>query len=312
MVNCIIFLTGEDYKEQCLEFVRNEQRRSNIMTKARIQPFCKANNNSLGYFDGERVFPRSVTERYKALYSYNNHFCLIWKSEGVSFNQAIQELKKNFKIVDNYITETNVNSHFEYINKPKKIESHLTNFFVYDLETHNTDRARPYNMTFHRLSKIAGRYNRYPTFEKLEISKKDTIAFAGDKCTSNALAFCLKLKGEELKIRNKVVECNLQKHAHNGSGFDTWIILNNLDCDKRIVDVIKNGKAIMELKVFIGYVEKNNRQTPQYLHFRCGMTHLNYSLEKLGKTFKLPKDILKTEMNHDKIDENNWKDKKVE
>ena len=29
-------------------------------------------------------------------------------------------------------------------------------------------------------------------------------------------------------------------HAHNGSGFDTWIILNNLGCDKRIVDVIKN------------------------------------------------------------------------
>ena len=42
------------------------------------------------------------------------------------------------------------------------------------------------------------------------------------------------------------------------------------------------------------------------------MTHLNYSLEKLGKTFKLPKDLLKTEMNHDEIDENIWRDKKDE
>ena len=42
------------------------------------------------------------------------------------------------------------------------------------------------------------------------------------------------------------------------------------------------------------------------------MTHLNYSLKKLGKTFKLPKEIIKTEMNHDEIDENNWKDKKDE
>ena len=42
------------------------------------------------------------------------------------------------------------------------------------------------------------------------------------------------------------------------------------------------------------------------------MTHSNYSLKKLGKTFKLPKELLKTEMNHDDIDENNWSDKKDE
>ena len=47
-------------------------------------------------------------------------------------------------------------------------------------------------------------------------------------------------------------------HAHNGSGFDTWIVLNNLDCDKRIVDVIKNGKEIIELKVFNGYIAKKD------------------------------------------------------
>ena len=40
------------------------------------------------------------------------------------------------------------------------------------------------------------------------------------------------------------------------------------------------------------------------------MTHLNYSLEKLGKTFELPKELLKTEMDHDEIDADNYKDKK--
>ena len=74
------------------------------MTKGRIQPFCRANNINLGYFDGERVFPRSVTDGNNALYLYNNHFCLIWKSKGVSFNKAIKELKDIFEIVDNYIT----------------------------------------------------------------------------------------------------------------------------------------------------------------------------------------------------------------
>ena len=310
LVKCINYLTGQDYKQEYLDFIRNEKRRTNIMTMARIQPFCRANNINLGYYNNDRVFPRSVTNRDSALFLFNNHFCVIWKSENVSFKQAIREVEENFKIVDNYITEENVNSHFQYEFIPKKIDSHLTNFIVYDLETHNTDRARPYNMTFYRLSKIAGRYERDPTKEELKKSIDDTIAFAGDNCISNALDFCLKLKGEERKVKNKIVEYNLQMHAHNGSGFDTWIILNNLPCDKHIVDIIKNGKGIIELKVFNGLIEKNNKQIPEYLHFRCGMTHLNYSLKKLGKTFILPKDLLKTEMNHDDIDGDNYKEKK--
>ena len=280
------------------------------MTKARIQPFCRANNFNLGYWDGERVFPRTVTNRDSALYLCNNHFCLIWKSENVSFKQAIKELEDNFKMVDNYITEENVTSHFKYEFIPKKIESHLSNFIVYDLETHNTDRARPYNMTFYRLSKIAVRYNRDPTPEELQKSINDTIAFGGDDCINNALDYLLKLKGEERKVKNKIVDYNLQMHAHNGRGFDTWFVLNNLRCDRHIVSIIKNGKGIIELKVFNGLIQKNDKQIPQYLHFRCGMTHLNYSLKKLGKTFRLPKELLKTEMNHDDIDGVNYKDKK--
>ena len=91
-----------------------------------------------------------------------------------------------------------------------------------------------------------------------------------------------------------------------------WIVLNNLSCDKRIINIIKNGKGIIELKAFNGLIALGQRQIPQYLQFRCGMTHLNYSLKKLGKTFRLQKELLKTEMNHDEIDYNNYKDKKDE
>ena len=240
---------------------------------------------------------------------YHNHFCLVWKSQGVSFNQAIEELINNFKIVDNYISEENFKSVFECKYIPKKIESHLTNFITYDLETHNTDRARPYVFCFYRLSKLAGRHNRDLNPAEIQKCRIDTIAFDGYDCVSKALDFCIKVKGEERKVKNKIVECNLQLHAHNGSGFDTWIVLNNLDCDKRIVIIIKNGKSIIEMKVFHGYFEKNTKQNPQYLHFCCGMTHLNYSLKKLRRTFKLQKEILKIEMDHDEIDGNNYRRK---
>ena len=55
-VKCISFLTAEEYKEQYLDFIRNEKRRSNIMTMARIQPFSRGNNIYLRYYDGIRVF----------------------------------------------------------------------------------------------------------------------------------------------------------------------------------------------------------------------------------------------------------------
>ena len=62
----------------------------------------------------ERKFIPDRYNRNIGWFSHNNHFCLIWKPEGVSFFQAIKKLKHKFKIVDKDITEENVNSHFKY------------------------------------------------------------------------------------------------------------------------------------------------------------------------------------------------------
>ena len=239
-----------------LECIRKEKRRLFIITKARIHPFCRASNINLGYYDGTGVFPRSVTDKNNAMFLHSNHFCLVWKSENVIFNKAIKELKGNFKIADQYITEENVKSRFEEIYTLKKLNIIWLIFFVNDLETHETDRARPYVFCFYRLSNLAKKYNHDLTPYQLEKFKKVTIAFDGDNCVTNALDFCLKLKREERKLKNKLVEHNLQLHAHNGSGFDRWIILNNLSCDKHIVNIIKNGNGIIESKLLIGYIEK--------------------------------------------------------
>ena len=112
-------------------------------------------------------------------------------------------MKRKFEIVDNFITEENVKSHFKNEFKPKKIGSHLTNFITYDLETHNTDRATPYVFCFYRLSKLAGRYKLDLTPDELEKCRKDTTAFDGVNCVEKVLDFCLKLKGEEEKVKKK-------------------------------------------------------------------------------------------------------------
>ena len=98
--------------------------------------------------------------------------------------------------------------------------------------------------------------------------------------------------------------------AHNGIGFDTWIILNNLPCDRQIVDINKNGEGIVFMRIFNGFIQNNKKLFPQYLIFRCGMINLIYSIKKLGKTFKLQKEILKTEKNHDEVYSDTWRERK--
>ena len=130
---------------------------------------------------------------------------------------------------------------------------------MYNLETHKTDGAKIYVFCYYRLSDLAGRYNRDLTSYETDECNKDTLAFDFDNCVSKVLEFCLKLKGEKRKVKNKIVQHNLQIHVHNESGFDTWILLNILDFDKHIVNIIKIGKGIIELKVFNGYIEKNKK-----------------------------------------------------
>ena len=103
--------------------------------QARIQPCFRKLGINLGYYDGKEIWPRNITERNIALKLHNNHFCLICKPEGVSFNQAVKELKDNFKMVDNYITNDNVKFHFGYIYHQRKL-NHIWLILLYTTLKH--------------------------------------------------------------------------------------------------------------------------------------------------------------------------------
>ena len=64
--------------------------------------------------------------------------------KSISFNQVIEdELKLNFKVVDNGISDEHVKSFSKNEYNPKKVISPLTNTVMYDLETFNKIRAVP-------------------------------------------------------------------------------------------------------------------------------------------------------------------------
>ena len=104
------------------------------MTSARNQPFFKKYNINIGCYDGFSVCPRKITEKKKVLYMYKKHFCLLWKSQGIAFNKAIEELKLNFEVIDNVISDKLVKNFNIYEYKPKKVPAPLTKIVVYDLE----------------------------------------------------------------------------------------------------------------------------------------------------------------------------------
>ena len=157
-IKCVKYFE-KDYTEEFLFFFRSDKNRPGVMNSARGRSFCRKNNKNIGWFDGTRTNPRNLTQRNTSLFIYNNHFCLIWKSQNISFNQVNENgLKPNFKNVDNVISDKFVKSFIKYEYNPEKVKSPLTIVVVYDLETINKIRAVPYCSCVYKLSEISGKY----------------------------------------------------------------------------------------------------------------------------------------------------------
>ena len=156
-IKCNKFLTARDYTGVFLTFIRTEQRRSSVLTSGRIQSFCRNYNLNTGCFDGTRINRRNITHRNTTLKINENRFCLLWKSDRISSDKTIKELKDNFKVVDNIVSDKDAKSFIKYEYAPKKVQSQLTNMFVYFIETFNSDTAVPYANCINRKGKISGK-----------------------------------------------------------------------------------------------------------------------------------------------------------
>ena len=87
-------------------------------------------------------------------------------------------------------------------------------------------------------------------------------------------------------MKTKIVAYYLFLIAHNGSIFESYVVLNNLPQGRSVVKLFKNGAGNISLKIFNGYTDQN-KKIPQYVHFRCGRVHINRSLKKTGESYKL-------------------------
>ena len=59
----------------------------------------------------------------------------------------------------------------------------------------------------------------------------------------------------------------------------------NLSQWRSNIKLVENGAGIISLKIFIGYIDSNERNS-QYVHFRCGRIHIINSLKKIRVSYK--------------------------
>ena len=182
---------------------------------------------------------------------------------------------------------------------------------VHDIETFSTIKCVPYANCIYRLSSISGKYYRDISEKEYQKSLKDCIVFKGLDNINKMLDYVLQFKGEPKRINHKVVKYNLYLIAHKGSGFDSYVVLNNLP-QWRSFKLIKNGSSIVSLKTFNGCVDPV-KKVPQYVHFRCGLLHIKDSLKNIKRrSYKMQENLLKKELEHDEIFEDNWEEKENE
>ena len=115
---------------------------------------------------------------------------------------------------------------------------------VYDSETFNTDRTMVYANCIYRPSEICGNYNRDITQTQYEICRKTCIVFKGTDSVQQMLNYILQFNGEPKKVKNKIVKFNFYNLDHNGSDFDSYVVLNNLPQWTTVVSFIKSGSGI--------------------------------------------------------------------
>ena len=71
----------------------------------------------------------------------------------------------------------------------------------------------------------------------------------------------LEFKGEAKKITKLIVKYNFYLIAHNGSGFDSYVVLNNFPQWRTVATLTKNACGFVSLKIINEYVDEHRKNS---------------------------------------------------
>jgi hypothetical protein len=104
---------------------------------------------------------------------------------------------------------------------------------------------------------------------------------------------------------------NIICYAHNGSGFDSWLVLQ--ESGLKFSKILQTSLGILSLKLkpfrFNARKIKGKIVSPQInIEFRCSMRHIGGSLKNLCKDFCIPAHLSKQECDIGRLSADNWND----
>ena len=288
---CLEFIYKKDFTEKYLDFIKNSKTTKNIMTSAKIQPFCKKYGIDFGVYNinQQEILPGCVTERRLCLIIHENHFCVIWKSKNTTFTDALKELEDNYKYKANQISDNILKQVQEYKFPISNEKDCLYAVFAFDLETANVDYKQycvPYAAGCYHLNRLKKCYNGNLSEDGLKIERENVHIF--DYKNKNPVMDMINFivenyKGKPKFFKNKdgnyKISCyKYQLIAHNASGFDNVIVLNSLP-KTYFQKIIHTSRGILKLSFRVGSVyDNNNKEIPQYMNFVCSKVHISGSL----------------------------------
>ena len=315
-LKCINYIYNKDYSNEYYTFLKSFKRQTDVMLKARVSLFCKRIGIDIGFWSKEdkRIMPRNCSERNKCLYLYKHHYTVIWKNTEIdSLSNAAKEVEDNFQYIRNRIDNNNLKNVIKYSFPFKEKHNELDNVFIFDIETGNVDgKAIPYGIGLFDLSRLKYRYKKDLTDGEIETERKNVIkfrAYNGNPVIQMIEYLNKNYTGDKIIHKHKsganiVKSYKITLVAHNSSGFDSYIKLNNLLKNTALSSkIIKTDRGIIKLQINSGKV--NN--TPQYIKIVCSRSHISGSLADIGREYGVQPQLLKSEMDHNKITMDNYR-----
>ena len=294
-LKCNNYIFDKDFSTEYFEFIKSYKRRANVMARCRIPEFCKRYKIDIGIYDlnSKRILPWTVKQKNICVHIHRNHYCVIWKkNRRDSLLNGIDEIENNFRYIKNKINENNLKQRIPYRFPKHETINQLENVFVFDLETHNDGEfAEAYAAGLYNVNRLKDKWDKDLTPHELEIEKENVIIF--DTSTGNCIMNMLKYisenyEGDERTYIDRdgdeiVSSYRLLLIAHNGSGFDSWVVLNSLTRDITDLKIIKTARGLISLSFRCGVKIVNTVEVPQYVKFTCSKSHIKGSLEKIER-----------------------------
>ena len=191
--------------------------------------------------------------------------------------------------------------------------------FFFDVETYDEKEcALPHGIGLYELIRQKYRYNWDSTDEKIKTERQHKVKFNGKNYipVMQMIKYLKQnYKGEKIihedKSGARTVQFRLLKNhlsAHNSSGFDSFIVLNNLD-NKNIpsLKIVKTDWGLKELS----FRSENTGTKPHFIKTTCSNTHISGSLVEIWREYNVQLHLLRSVMSHATINEYNNNDFKL-